>query len=71
MYAGCVSGASEESDYVKMIEDSGFLNLSIHKKRLINVPENILLKYITAEELNELKFKHSGIYSITISGFKS
>ena len=70
MYAGCVAGASEESEYINVIEMAGFINLIIHKKRLINLPENILLKYISLKELDELNLNYSGIYSITISGSK-
>jgi len=32
MYAGCVSGASEMTEYLKIIENSGFFNVKFTTK---------------------------------------
>jgi len=70
MYAGCVAGASQKPDYLKLIQKTGFSQIKIHKEKLISVPDNILLKYISTEELNDLKSKGTGIFSITVSAAK-
>lgn len=45
---------------------AGFKNIQIKKEKLIELPDELLLKYINQEELNDYKKSGSGIYSITI-----
>jgi hypothetical protein len=33
MYAGCVSGASEIKEYLRIVGETGFLNINIHKQK--------------------------------------
>lgn len=66
MYAGCVSGAIQKQEYIDIIASCGFKNISIQKEKKINIPDEILLNYIAADELEELKQKNTGIYSITV-----
>lgn len=66
MYAGCVAGAIQKQDYLKMISDQGFINISIQKEKVITVPDDILSKYLNPEEINNYKENGSGIYSITV-----
>lgn len=66
MYAGCVSGALQQDDYMQIIEKTGFKNISIQKSKEINVPEEILQNYLNAEELQAYKNSGTGIYSITV-----
>jgi len=70
MYAGCVAGASQKPEYIELIQRSGFSEIKIHKEKLISIPDNILLKYISSEELKDLKSKETGIFSITVSAAK-
>lgn len=71
MYAGCVSGASEMNDYLKIVERTGFLNTNIHKQKEIKLPESLLSEYNNTEELNSYKEGETGIFSITVSARKS
>lgn len=66
MYAGCVAGASEKGKYLGMIKSAGFENIQIKKERLIDLPDELLLKYVNAVELDKFKQLGSGIYSITV-----
>ncbi len=67
MYAGCVSGAMQRADYLKIIEDIGFENITIQKSKQIVIPNDILKLYLLNEnELNEYKSKASPITSITV-----
>lgn len=70
LYAGCVSGAEQKQNYLGIIAKTGFKNIQIHKENLINVPDSVLLKFISVEELKEIKSKKTGIFSITISAEK-
>ncbi|MBO9702582.1 MAG: arsenite methyltransferase [Sporocytophaga sp.] len=66
MYAGCVSGAIKKGDYLEILSDSGFSNITIQKEKQINIPDEILLNYLNQEQLNEFKSKGSGVFSITV-----
>jgi len=65
MYAGCVSGASEKGAYLGIIKAAGFKNIQIKKERLIELPDELLLKYVSSKELQQFRETNSGIYSIT------
>jgi arsenite methyltransferase len=66
LYAGCVSGAIQKQEYLKIIKDAGFVNVEIQKDRLINIPDDILSQYLSAEELEIVKTNKVGIFSITV-----
>lgn len=66
MYAGCVSGAIDQSLYLQLISDNGFKNITVQKSKPIIVPDDILLKYLTAEEILQFRNSSTGIYSITV-----
>lgn len=66
MYAGCVAGAIQKSDYLGLIETAGFNNISIQKSKPISIPEDILSKYLTIEEVTAFTNGDTGIFSITV-----
>jgi hypothetical protein len=70
MYAGCVSGASEMSEYLKIIDNSGFFNTKVHKQHEIKLPESILTEFYDTNELNSYHSGNTGIFSITVSAEK-
>ncbi len=70
MYVGCVSGASEITEYLKIIENSGFINLVVHKQKEISLPESVLLNYNDENGLNLFHTGEVGIFSITVSALK-
>ena len=70
MYAGCVSGAMQESEYLGIIHDLGFEQVTIQKRKPIVVPDDILGKYLSAEEIAAYKASGAGTFSITVSGVK-
>ncbi|HMV24071.1 MAG TPA: arsenite methyltransferase, partial [Saprospiraceae bacterium] len=47
MYAGCVSGAIQQSDYLQILKDAGFSNISVQKEKPIIVPNDILKNYLS------------------------
>lgn len=66
MYAGCISGAIQKDVYMNMIREAGFTNISIQKEKVITVPDDILVNYLTTDEIKEYKNSTKGIYSITV-----
>lgn len=66
MYAGCVSGAIQKDEYLKFIEEAEFENITIQKEKVISLPDDILEKYLDAAELQSIKLRETGIFSITV-----
>lgn len=66
MYAGCVAGAIQKSDYLKMITDQGFKNVTIQKEKPITIPDDILIKYLSETEVKTFNTAATGIFSITV-----
>ncbi|MBA2762700.1 MAG: arsenite methyltransferase [Segetibacter sp.] len=66
MYAGCVAGAIQKQDYLKLIKSNGFTNVTIQKDKPIIVPDDILSNYLSAEEIVIFKQSGTGIRSITV-----
>jgi ubiquinone/menaquinone biosynthesis C-methylase UbiE len=65
-YAGCVSGAIQKNIYLSLIKNAGFANLTIQKEKQIHIPDDILLEYLSNEELDQFKKSSVGIYSVTV-----
>ena len=66
MYAGCVSGALQQSDYMNIINNTGFVNITIQKSKPIILPNDILQRYLSNEKLEQFKQSGTGIFSITV-----
>ena len=66
MYAGCVAGAIQKNEYLGQIEQTGFQSITLQKEKPIRIPEDILGKYLSPEEINAFNNGNTGIYSITV-----
>ncbi len=66
MYAGCVAGAIQKTEYLSHIEAAGFETITIQKEKTITIPEDILAKYLSSQEIAEYGNGNSGIYSVTV-----
>ncbi|GHA37682.1 arsenite S-adenosylmethyltransferase [Salinimicrobium marinum] len=66
MYAGCISGAIQKKEYLGFIKESGFEEITLQKEKAIEIPNDILGKYLSAEEINEFNSGKTGIFSITV-----
>jgi len=71
LYVGCVSGAIQKEVYLEIIRINGFKNINILKEKLIELPGDILINYMSAEEIDAFRKSSAGIYSVTIYGEKS
>ncbi len=71
MYAGCVSGALQEEEYIGIVKNTGFENIEVKKSKRINLPDEILKEYLNDNELGKFKNDEIGIFSITVVGYKS
>jgi SAM-dependent methyltransferase len=70
MYAGCVSGAIQKEEYLGLIQEAGFTNITIQREKEIVIPDDILSNYMSAEEIAAFRASGTGIYSITVFATK-
>lgn len=70
LYVGCVAGATDKEEYLKIIEETGFKSIEIQKLTEVNIPNETMLMYVSHEQLTEFKNSGAGIYSITIHAEK-
>lgn len=70
MYAGCVSGALPQDEYLKIIEEAGFTNIEIKKSKRIELPEEFLSEYLSEQGIQEYKNNLKGVFSITVIAYK-
>ncbi len=70
IYTGCVAGALQIEDYLENVGNAGFKDIVVVKKKNINIPDNLLLEYISQAELDEFKDSGCRILSITVTANK-
>jgi arsenite methyltransferase len=66
MYAGCVSGAIQQDEYLQIMEECGLTNIKVQKKKETPIPQEILEKYLSEQEITDFKKMGIGIFSITV-----
>lgn len=66
MYAGCVASAIQKEDYLTIIKNAGFKNLTLQKEKAIIIPDDILKDYLNETEIEQYKNSATRIYSITV-----
>ncbi|NIG55693.1 arsenite methyltransferase [Chitinophaga sp. Cy-1792] len=66
MYAGCVSGAIPKEEYLRLINDNGFKNITVQKEKVITIPDDILSGYLNETEITAFRNGNAGIFSITV-----
>ncbi len=70
LYVGCVSGAVQIDEYLELIAQAGFVNVKVQKERPVEVPREVLLKYLSEKEVREMRNKGVGAFSVTVWGEK-
>lgn len=70
MYAGCIATAIQRDDYLAEITKAGFKNVRIERTKKILIPDDVLDKYLEAENISKYRNGDIGIYSITVTGEK-
>jgi len=66
MYAGCVSGAIQKEVYMELIHANGFEQVTIQKEKAIIIPDDILINYLSTEQIAAFKNGATGIFSVTV-----
>ena len=55
------------SEYLKIIENSGFMKMKVHKQKEITLPDWLLSGYSDDFEIKSFHPGETGIFSLTIS----
>ncbi len=66
LYAGCIAGAVQKDEYLRIIKEAGFVNIKVQKERKIVVPRELLAKFLSADQLRQLEKSHVGVLSVTV-----
>jgi len=70
LYVGCVAGALSDVEYLGIIRDTGFSAVDVKALKRLDLPDEYILKFITAEELAAFRASGSAALSITVVGTK-
>lgn len=70
MYAGCVTGAIQKSEYLSIVKETGFLEIQIKKEKEIVLPDDILLDFMNKDGIEEFRKGGAKILSITVVAHK-
>lgn len=68
LYAGCVAGALEETDYLNRIDAAGFADVEVPTRRRIEIPADALPADLPASE--RAAFDDGGLWSVTVRAVK-
>jgi arsenite methyltransferase len=71
LYAGCVSGAIQKSEYLDIIQEAGFANITLQKEKNIVLPDDVLNNYLNQDEIKQFKNSNINIQSITVYAEKA
>jgi arsenite methyltransferase len=66
LYAGCVAGAVDKEEYLRIIKESGFTNTTVQKERKNEIPVGVLERILTPEQLKAFAESQIGVFSITV-----
>ena len=69
-YAGCVAGAVPKDDYLKLIQETGFSDITVATERRINVPAELIAKSLTREQQEQAEDNDLHVMSVTVTAVK-
>ncbi len=70
MYAGCVAGALQQDDYLGIIRSVGFSEVEVRKSKCIDLPNDLLVEYLSESQITDYHNSGVGIFSVTVTGKK-
>ncbi len=70
LWAGCVAGAERREDYLALITDTGFTQVTVATQKEIVIPESTLQALVSALPEEERHLGGARLLSITVTGVK-
>ena len=68
LYVGCVAGAMERADYLALLREVGFEDVTVVVETNIDLPGEMLVKYLSGEGQQQVQSERGLIQSITVTG---
>lgn len=68
LYVGCVAGALTAEEYVGIIHETGFAAIDVKTAKRLDLPDEYMLKYISAADLDAYRASGAAVLSITVVG---
>ncbi len=68
LYVGCVAGALAAEAYLGIINETGFRAIDIKAVKKLDLPDDYMLKHISAEDLAAYRASGASVLSITVVG---
>ncbi|MDH5598100.1 MAG: arsenite methyltransferase [Cyclobacteriaceae bacterium] len=70
LYAGCISGAIKEDDYLENIRQKGFKDIEVVKRKIYHMADELLNMHVSKEDIAEFRASGVDILSITVQAKK-
>jgi len=70
LYAGCVAGAIPEYTYVALLREAGFSGVRVVRGKPIVLPDDVLRRWASDDEIETFHRSGGGIVSVTVVGEK-
>lgn len=70
LYAGCIATAIQEDDYLKYIQENYFKGIRVVRRKRVDIPQDVIDTHLNKDQIEKLRNKEIGIYSITVIGDK-
>lgn len=70
LYVGCVAGALPRDEYLRLITEAGFEAISVAETKPIELPDDVLSRYIDGAGIAAFKRTGVGLQSITVRAKK-
>ncbi|RKX33954.1 MAG: arsenite S-adenosylmethyltransferase [Verrucomicrobia bacterium] len=70
-YVGCVGGALKKSEYLSIVDQAGFVELTTPVERRIEIPDSDLSDVLAEEELEAFRKSGTRILSLTVRAAKA
>ena len=69
-YAGCVAGAIPREDYLQLIRQTGFNQVTVASERRIQVPAELVSRSLTGKQHEEAVRDDLHVMSVTVTAQK-
>lgn len=70
LYSGCISGAVEKDEYLRIIRETGFRDLRLDKERDVPVPQDLLDRVLAEVPAEQRTLGSARVLSITVRAAK-
>jgi SAM-dependent methyltransferase len=71
LYAGCIAGALERKEYLRIVAETGFSDITIHEEKAVSIPQDDLDAALERDPTKGRNLPSPLLVSMTLSGRKA